>query len=373
MLTRHFYESEDVFASMRMAILRGRSQEALFWCLELIDTNLHTEVCENLIETWMFFYGCSEWIQGWQKNYSLKANKLLEACYNLSQCKFFSCKGLELLLIGVEEEKSGIEEVISGLSLMSIRSEEEKSEIEEAVKKFQMAVTEGRPESAWHLATVIGTEKTWSSLHTLQSIFINWIRPIVPSSKEKLWLCGLINFFCRPLQQEEVIQWFPITKELISKIKEWKGLMHRRKRRVYTIPFQLLYGETSKSSVPKEKNTLERLWNIEKSMINEDGFWKKVIEFSGYEKYKWNSDDELEEFYEKYFPDDIPDEWSLSDQEKSHGKGLNEQSRSVSRWLRAWMPPGITLSSSAIKKAQLIEWQEGQTIWKTLLLHMNLN
>ena len=34
------------------------------------------------------------------------------------------------------------------------------------------------------------------------------------------------------------------------------------------------------------------------------------------------SDDALETFYASTFPDDIPDEWSLEDQEKSHGPGV---------------------------------------------------
>jgi hypothetical protein len=33
-------------------------------------------------------------------------------------------------------------------------------------------------------------------------------------------------------------------------------------------------------------------------------------------------DDELEAFYQATFPDDIPDEWSLEDQKKSHGQGI---------------------------------------------------
>jgi hypothetical protein len=35
-------------------------------------------------------------------------------------------------------------------------------------------------------------------------------------------------------------------------------------------------------------------------------------------------DDVLEAFYSTYFPDDIPDEWSLVDQQKSHGVGCAE-------------------------------------------------
>jgi hypothetical protein len=36
------------------------------------------------------------------------------------------------------------------------------------------------------------------------------------------------------------------------------------------------------------------------------------------------SDDALEYFYLSYFPDDIPDEWSAEDQQKSHGVGCAE-------------------------------------------------
>ena len=34
-----------------------------------------------------------------------------------------------------------------------------------------------------------------------------------------------------------------------------------------------------------------------------------------------NTPCDRERFYDTYFPDDIPDEWSRSDQEKSHGLG----------------------------------------------------
>ena len=35
-------------------------------------------------------------------------------------------------------------------------------------------------------------------------------------------------------------------------------------------------------------------------------------------------DDTLEQFFDTYFPDDIPDEWSKEDQLKSHGRGVQE-------------------------------------------------
>jgi hypothetical protein len=52
-------------------------------------------------------------------------------------------------------------------------------------------------------------------------------------------------------------------------------------------------------------------------------FWQQIIK-----QYKirfdttnliFQNDDELEDFYTRYFPDDIPDEWSAEERQKSHG------------------------------------------------------
>jgi hypothetical protein len=46
-------------------------------------------------------------------------------------------------------------------------------------------------------------------------------------------------------------------------------------------------------------------------------FWERVIQ----EETPEASEDHFQQFYATYFPDDIPDEWSLEDQQKSHGHG----------------------------------------------------
>jgi hypothetical protein len=50
------------------------------------------------------------------------------------------------------------------------------------------------------------------------------------------------------------------------------------------------------------------------------------------------SDDELEAFYAYAFPDDIPDEWSLEDQELSHGSGIlrTEERLGLAKLGRIW-------------------------------------
>jgi hypothetical protein len=49
---------------------------------------------------------------------------------------------------------------------------------------------------------------------------------------------------------------------------------------------------------------------------------------------QWKSESLREAFYNTYFPysvDDIPDEWSLAEKEKSHGRGLGKTNETAIR------------------------------------------
>jgi hypothetical protein len=67
----------------------------------------------------------------------------------------------------------------------------------------------------------------------------------------------------------------------------------------------------------KELLRLERptgIWN--------SGYWDSVAEEHGGWGAVRSDDDAREAFYEACFPDDIPDEWSSKEREKSHGRGV---------------------------------------------------
>ncbi len=67
-------------------------------------------------------------------------------------------------------------------------------------------------------------------------------------------------------------------------------------------------------------------------------FWDEAVaERGGWQAVR--SDDEVREwFYETYFPDDIPDEWSRADQGKSHGGGVLQRgaTATLADWVRRW-------------------------------------
>ena len=67
-------------------------------------------------------------------------------------------------------------------------------------------------------------------------------------------------------------------------------------------------------------------------------FWDEVVaERGGWQAVR--SDDAVREwFYDTYFPDDIPDEWSRIDQAKSHGGGVLQRgaTATLADWVRRW-------------------------------------
>jgi hypothetical protein len=56
------------------------------------------------------------------------------------------------------------------------------------------------------------------------------------------------------------------------------------------------------------------------------------------EEKPWESDDQKEHFYDTYFPDDIPDEWSKEERGKSHGYGclIGDEVPNFEKYARRW-------------------------------------
>lgn len=68
---------------------------------------------------------------------------------------------------------------------------------------------------------------------------------------------------------------------------------------------------------------------------NASQFWKELVktyEITGKQTLVFPNDDALEEFYARYFPNDIPDEWSNAERQKSHGLATCPQGQVDNPW-----------------------------------------
>jgi hypothetical protein len=114
-------------------------------------------------------------------------------------------------------------------------------------------------------------------------------------------------------------------REIPSELETWAANLGRRARRVYTIPDECLYWLTrrGKELSVYDTNEKEIMGHLEKSVaLWGSSFWDSVAEdFGGWAAIKSDAESR-EAFYETYFPDDIPDEWSSADRVKSHSRGV---------------------------------------------------
>jgi hypothetical protein len=89
-------------------------------------------------------------------------------------------------------------------------------------------------------------------------------------------------------------------------VASWFKKQGKRSARIHAIEPRALYGLEKKAE-------LKELYDIYPRLQDATPFWQRII--AGYDL---TDDNRKEEFYETWFPNDIPDEWSLEDQQMSH-------------------------------------------------------
>lgn len=75
------------------------------------------------------------------------------------------------------------------------------------------------------------------------------------------------------------------------------------------------------------ESTVPDLGALEKGFIG-CPFWEEAVAEYQHNN-KWRSDDAREAFYDRYMVDDIPDEWTKAEKQKSHGDGLVGPTQSI--------------------------------------------
>jgi hypothetical protein len=146
-----------------------------------------------------------------------------------------------------------------------------------------------------------------------------------------------------------------LPQQIYKSIIEWEQLLGFRARRMYEIPRDCLYMKTDRGMISYLNDTFGSLRALGSSIddtymaVYNCTFWKELW-------MKCNphgtTDDGYDAFCEFAFPNDIPDEWSLEDQKKSHGQGVTNPGERFywRRWLRSYMSTSSMESSGAENK-----------------------
>jgi hypothetical protein len=157
-------------------------------------------------------------------------------------------------------------------------------------------------------------------------------------------------------------------------MEDWKVETSMRKRRAIKPRAEALLYLTNRSEqtpyVSSEPDIQGGLLNSLKA----SEYWSCILEHYMTDGL-WKSDEHLESFYDTYFPNDIPDEWSLQSREMSHGRGLGKpielaRSRFISHTLQR--SKSIELWNSQFKSELdcTMDWSNLYSVKPTVQLPM---
>lgn len=341
-LSRHFYSLDEVHSALHYTTTRNLPNESLYWCQELILSGCVSEAISTLFESWIWHKGpfYLQWlVQAWNTLASdeLSENDLLLSAYQLTLC---SQKDHSLfhILVNTTMDPTIPDRVTP--KTPSLLPSDDTKEI-----YFIRALFQKKAHSAWWISHYIDTIRLWEliewyTLHIIPNTYYdsystclialqNYDKLLGYKSDEydKIIRCLTILSLC--LSDEKQKQSFTPLPTIIDtrcqdELQHLSQKHGRKEYRIYSIPTMCLYGVTLRGCMKWTKNNCNQLNTIEPHLIG-CPFWDHAIEPHGVtenNEIKWNSDDDIEEFYTQYFPDDIPDEWTKQDKLQSHGDGI---------------------------------------------------
>lgn len=342
-LTRHFYSYDEVQSALYYTVTKRIPDESLFWCQELIDSGYGAEVISTLFESWLFYSGpyCLQWlINSWNtlRSEEISQDDILLATYQLNNISN-NCRDNSLWYVLIYPlTTTEIPDRVTHKTPSLWKS----NNIVETY--FIRAVYQGKAAAAWWCAQWISVERQWELLEWFSSnVYITYsdryntcleaireyeqLLGYKSDEYDIIMRCTAVIMFClhKEIRYKSFTQ-LPtkIDEMYIKTLNNNSNTIGRKEHRCYTIPSGCLYGNTFRSTLKWSQNTYNKLNDIESNLIG-CPFWDEAIHECGSEingKIVWKSDDAMEEFYDKYFQDDIPDEWSKCDKSKSHGDGL---------------------------------------------------
>lgn len=316
-LSKHLYRIDEVLSSLRWSIITHNITETAFWTIELYQTGLIQECLELLETIWVYHIGFGSFfllrlILHIYEEGDVSEDDLVAIACAFARRRICDSTAFHLLL--------------RGLSL--VKSFPHSKEYLTAQDAITECLTRGKLEEAWHLSKCLCEQDLWLMLETSISSerkeALQIIKGLRECRRESLALafvlCNLDEITW--LTSQEPIE-NKIPSEVLCSMAEWNSETNIRKRRNLKPKIEALVYLTKRSEQsPYISSEPEIQGGLLESLLDSE-YWQQILEGFMVQR-KWKSERHKELFYETYFPQDIPDEWSLTDREKSHGRGLGK-------------------------------------------------
>lgn len=364
-LTLHLYRKDEVLSSLRIAIITRNNSEAIFWGLELFDSNMEQDALHFLESIWLTYYGHA----------SLGFLCRILDIYTSGQLDRISWIHLLYTVTRISERDSSIVYLLIRGATTTLEWKPNfphkltYTTVKEAVYD---TLRRGKTLDAWLLSRAISSFDQWAILDRLAKekdriIYINHIRSSSLSDIEQR--AAAFVLISSHLVNSQTLLNRDIPSEIQESLKEWEAEPSLRKQRVYKIRPEALLYLTARSEQPQTESSESDIQDDLIKTLLESSYWKPILD-----EYMviglWKSDTHKESFYDTYFSCDIPDEWSLADREKSHGRGLGRPyqlglRRFVNTLLQSSRNLGVWDCISTLDTLNSLEWTQ---LYKDLYL-----
>jgi len=306
-LTKHLYRLDEIRSAFLYSLKNRSCKEAIFWLHELEESCYGSESRRLLLLAWMMFIGLKRiaWLAEWSTLSTTKEGRL-QLCWQLIQCSENDSSIWWVLMNGVVNMKTGYSKLIDTWNMVCHLDDEHFWKLYKKVSKNLKHCVEALQQDM-RSYTIFAK----CICHCISSIKF-------PRSSWKALSTG---------EPVELQLW----------LTEWDSLS-LRKGRVFEIPNECLLGMTWRGA---GGNTMSEIYSILPT-LKLSPYWKRILQTYIDTDGEWLSDESQEEFYDKYFGviEDIPDEWSLKDQQKSHGVGIDlskPESAILTIWWSNWI------------------------------------
>ena len=289
-LTRNLYELDEVISALQLCLHEGDDQ-ALFWLWELVVSKEETaalgaveEAVIRLGDPRLLIGPNTDWIR---------------------------------LYVSIRNTKDSVTSLLARATQPSKRLGFAAGLKDAFRRKNKVA-------AAWYIKEaqgVVPTDEIWSALTGVKMNGTSMIYQVAAATV----LCD------RPERP-------PPIEKAKGRWDSWTAAIGRRKARAFAIPERALHAGTTRGQLPAKYTNIADIREPVGLLSEGCKFWQEALAAMGItEDEETNAvcfpdDDVLERFHEKYFPDDIPDEWSAADQQKSHGRGVLEKGYKKVEW-----------------------------------------
>ncbi len=356
MLTRHLYRYDEVKASLLYCIIIKRHEEAFFWCMELFDSFGGSDVLEVFIKAWILCIGWTGF--GFLKHFQgeeFDEEKLYTLLTTLIQYKERDATVYGLLFKGALI-KNQIDTVVP------ISIPDWLSKFSEHEQYIWRAIKERKILLAW---SMLHRNWSWNLLEETAEPYQKEVLQIIKESElfsQFEWERKVLALLClcSDKKQFQTVDLKEIPVSLFQKKEEWAALEGRRKRRMFKISTEAILWGTRRSLEPNTQTNEGELLTILPTLAGSP-YWEEVAKTMGSWKHIRKVDEMKEAFYDMYFPDDIPDEWSKKDRELSHGYGMLINGNKSIQQFKGWRcllnkMPTLGLVSNTVETLLKYNW-----------------